>query len=201
MRGLLEKLKTDFELILLDSPPVLPVADAKVLSRIVDKVVLLVQWEKAPRGVVQDAVHALREFGADTAGVVFSRVDMKRYARYGYGDSDYYYSHYCDDGSTDQRTNGSADQRTNGSADQRTNGSADQRTNGSADQRIGGSTDQRIGGPTDRRIGGSADRRTDGPTDRRTNGPVDQWTNGPLDRRTDGSADRRTGGSADRRIG
>jgi succinoglycan biosynthesis transport protein ExoP len=185
MRGLLEKLKTDFELILLDSPPVLPVADAKVLSRIVDKVVLLVQWEKAPRGVVQDAVHALREFGADTAGVVFSRVDMKRYARYGYGDSDYYYSHYCDDGSTDQRTNGSADQRTNGSADQRTNGSADQRTNGSAD----------------RRIGGSADRRTNGPTDRRTDGPVDQWTNGPLDRRTDGSVDRRTGGSADRRIG
>ena len=99
MRHLLEKLRTDFELILLDSPPVLPVADAKVLSRIADKVVLLVQWEKAPRGAVEDAVHALREFGADIAGVTFSRVDMKRQSRYGYGDSDYYYprySHYYD---------------------------------------------------------------------------------------------------------
>ena len=92
MRDLLEKLKTDFDLILLDSPPVLAVADAKVIGRVADSVVFIVQWEKTPRGAAQEAVHDLSEFGVKVTGVVFSRLDLKRCASYGYG----YYGRYSD---------------------------------------------------------------------------------------------------------
>lgn len=94
MRDLLKKTQTDFDLVLIDSPPVLPVADAAVLSRFVDKVVFVVRWGGTPRRAVQDALHALREFDAEIAGAVFSRLDMQQYASYGYGH--YYYGQYSE---------------------------------------------------------------------------------------------------------
>ena len=94
MRGLLEKLKGEFDLVLLDSAPVLIVADTRVLGRVADKVVFIVRWEGTPRDAARSAVHMLRQFGADIAGVVFSRLDPKRQSRYGYGGSRYYYGGY-----------------------------------------------------------------------------------------------------------
>ena len=95
MRDLLEKLQTDFDLILIDSPPVLAVADAKVLGRMVDKLVFIVRWGDTPQRAVHDAVHDLREFGVDIAGTVLSRLDMKQYWSYGYGH--YYYGRYSEE--------------------------------------------------------------------------------------------------------
>ncbi len=94
MRSLLEKLKTEFSLVLLDSAPVLVVSDTRILGQISDKLVFIVQWEKTPRGATEEAVHALRQFDVDIAGVVFSRLDLRRHARYGYGDSYSYYGKY-----------------------------------------------------------------------------------------------------------
>ena len=90
MRSLLEKLKTDFDLVLVDSPPVLLVSDAMVVGRICDKMVFVVKWEQTPRQAAQDAVQRMRQFDVDLAGVAFSRIDTKRGAEYGgYGDSYY----------------------------------------------------------------------------------------------------------------
>jgi polysaccharide biosynthesis transport protein len=90
MRTLLEKLKTDFDLVVVDSPPVLLVSDAMVLGRICDKMVFVVKWEETPRQAAQEAVHRMRQFGVDVAGVAMSRIDTKRGAEYGgYGDSYY----------------------------------------------------------------------------------------------------------------
>ncbi len=89
MRILLEKLKTDYDLVLVDSPPLLLVSDARVLGEICDKLVLVVRWEQTPRQAAQEAVHRLRQFEIDVAGVVLARVDVKRDAEYYYGDSYY----------------------------------------------------------------------------------------------------------------
>jgi Mrp family chromosome partitioning ATPase len=94
MRALLRKLRADFDLVLVDSPPVLVVSDTKVLGRICDKVAFIVQWEKTPRDAAQNSVYALRQFGADLVGVVFSRLDQRRASSYGYGDAGYYYNRY-----------------------------------------------------------------------------------------------------------
>jgi exopolysaccharide transport family protein len=90
MRILLEKLKTDYDFVLVDSPPLLLVSDARVLGEICDKLVFVVRWEQTPRQAAQEAVHRLRQFEIDVAGVVLARVDLKRDAEHYYGDS--YYS-------------------------------------------------------------------------------------------------------------
>ena len=104
MRDMLEKLKIDFDLILVDTPPVLALADAKVVGRFVDKVVFVVQWQKTPRKAAQDAVRDLRAFGVDIAGAVFNRLDPELCSKYGY--AGYYYrggySHY----NTNRSSNG-----------------------------------------------------------------------------------------------
>ncbi len=94
MGTLLEKLKTDFDLVVIDSAPVLVVSDTKVLSQRADKVVFIVKWEETPRAAAVDAVDALRQFDVDIAGVVFSRMDLMRHSSYGYGSSYSYYHRY-----------------------------------------------------------------------------------------------------------
>jgi len=81
-----------YDQVIIDTPPVLAVSDAQILSRLVDKTIFVVRWERTR---VEAAVLALRQLadaGADVAGVVLSMVDMKRHARYGYGDASNYYA-------------------------------------------------------------------------------------------------------------
>jgi polysaccharide biosynthesis transport protein len=90
MRDLLREVGARYDLVLLDSPPVLSVSDARVLSQMADKSVFLVQWGKT-RNDVMMGVKQLIEAGADLAGLVLNRVDVKRHAQYGYSDSGHYY--------------------------------------------------------------------------------------------------------------
>lgn len=94
MKTLLDSLKQEFDFIVIDSAPVLPVVDSRVLSRMVDKVIFVVKWRDTPRDASANAVRDLREAGAEIAGVVFERLDLKRQKRYSYGDSGYYYGRY-----------------------------------------------------------------------------------------------------------
>ena len=69
----------------------LSVSDARVLSQMTDKTVFLVQWGSTRRHDVMMGVKQLVEAGADMAGLVLSRVNVRKHARYGYRDSGYYY--------------------------------------------------------------------------------------------------------------
>lgn len=94
MRALLEEMRRHYDLIVIDAPPVLAVSDPLILSHIVDTTMFLVRWERTPRAIVLGALKSLRANGGDLAGVVLSRVNVRRHAAYGYGDSGYYYGHY-----------------------------------------------------------------------------------------------------------
>jgi succinoglycan biosynthesis transport protein ExoP len=91
MRRLLKEVGSRFELVVIDSPPVLSVSDARVLSQMTDKTVFLVHWGSTRRHDVMMGVKQLIEAGADVAGIVLSRVNVRKHARYGYRDSGYYY--------------------------------------------------------------------------------------------------------------
>ena len=91
MRELLRDVGARYDLVLLDSPPILSVSDARVLSQMADKSVFLVQWGKTRRNDVMMGVKQMIEAGADLAGLVLNRVDVKRHAQYGYRDSGHYY--------------------------------------------------------------------------------------------------------------
>ncbi|ABS63521.1 Non-specific protein-tyrosine kinase [Parvibaculum lavamentivorans DS-1] len=96
MKLLLQRLADSYDLVVLDSAPILPVSDSRVLSRLVDETVFVVRWATTPRDAAQTAVKELRRYEANIAGVVLAIVDTAKQARYGYGDGGYYgrYSKY-----------------------------------------------------------------------------------------------------------
>ena len=93
MHSIVDTLKQRYDYVLFDTPPVMAVADARVIGQVADKTLFVIRWDKTPRKVAKTAIELLRKGGADIAGVVLQQVDLKRYGRYGYGDSGYYY-HY-----------------------------------------------------------------------------------------------------------
>jgi polysaccharide biosynthesis transport protein len=83
-RGLaaaVEHLRARYDLVLLDTPPVLAVADALKLGGLAEAVVLTIDWHGTPRQAVAAAVRALQRVQAPVTGLVMSKVDLRRYAR------------------------------------------------------------------------------------------------------------------------
>ncbi len=91
MRTLVGALRDHYDLIIIDAAPVLPVSDTRMLARLADKVVYVVQWDKTPREAVIGGIKLLRDAGADIAGTVLTQADLRRHAIYGYGYTSYGY--------------------------------------------------------------------------------------------------------------
>ena len=92
MQALLHKLAAMYELVVLDMPPLLAVSDSLVLTRVVDRVIYLVRWEKTRRETACAGIKQLVDAGARMAGVVLTQIDVKKQSRYGYsGAGGYYY--------------------------------------------------------------------------------------------------------------
>lgn len=82
-----------YDLVILDGPPVMAVSDARIISRLADYTVFILQWAKTPREVVKTAISALLNVSSHV-GIVINRVNLAKHARYGYGDHGDYYSRY-----------------------------------------------------------------------------------------------------------
>lgn len=76
MRDTLEQLRSDYDYIILDTPPILPVADAVVLSSFCDGVVLVVRGQETPVPQVRQAKADLEGARARILGVVLNDVDV-----------------------------------------------------------------------------------------------------------------------------
>jgi len=85
-----------FDLVVVDSAPVLAVTDGKLAALRADRTVFTVRWAHTEREAAEEAVRGLREVGIEPAGAVLTFVDLKKLARYGsgygYGDSGRYYT-------------------------------------------------------------------------------------------------------------
>jgi polysaccharide biosynthesis transport protein len=75
------RLRGEYDLIILDTPPLLVAADAINLARLADDVVIVVTWRKATRGSVEAALKIMNRNNIETTGVVLSQVDLRKYAR------------------------------------------------------------------------------------------------------------------------
>ncbi|NJO67441.1 MAG: polysaccharide biosynthesis tyrosine autokinase [Rhodospirillales bacterium] len=91
VRQLFTALSQQFDLVVIDTPPLMAVADARLIAPDIDATVFVVRWGRTNREVVRLGLKTLLETGANLSGVVLSRVDAKRHAQYGFGDSGYYY--------------------------------------------------------------------------------------------------------------
>jgi tyrosine-protein kinase Etk/Wzc len=88
LKSLLERLKSDYEMVLFDSPPVMAVTDAVVLSTFLDGVVLVVSSGQTHRDSLRYSTISLKNVGANLLGVVLNKI--KRESLYG----SYHYYHY-----------------------------------------------------------------------------------------------------------
>ena len=86
MREFLDKMRDQYDMIIIDTPPVMAISDCIVLSKIVDTTLFVVRWQKTSREVVKTAMKQLRAFNVNIAGVVLTRVDMEKQSKYSYGD-------------------------------------------------------------------------------------------------------------------
>ena len=96
MAEVLSRFSEDYQYVLIDTPPVLPVTDAVVLSRIVDGVVLVVRGQDTQKQVAKDAASRLRQVGAKVLGVVLNDVNV-RSGHYYYYYRDAYADYYAED--------------------------------------------------------------------------------------------------------
>jgi Mrp family chromosome partitioning ATPase len=95
MRELLDTLATRFELLVLDSPPLLAASDAAILSRSTDGALVVVRAGRTQRGALQAAVQQLTTVGARVIGTVLNDPDAEvaKYADYHSYYSNKYYGY------------------------------------------------------------------------------------------------------------
>jgi non-specific protein-tyrosine kinase len=89
MRVILGRLKAAGDLVILDSPPLQPVADPAILSALADGTILVVDAGRSRRGVVRQCRQTLANAGANVLGAVVNRVRDRARSGYGsyYGDA------------------------------------------------------------------------------------------------------------------
>ena len=93
MSELIQDVKQRFDLVLVDSPPILGVSDASVLASEVDLTMIVVQHRKLPRNMLLRVKQAVENVGGHVIGVVLNNVDVRSDSQYQYYTS--YYTYYA----------------------------------------------------------------------------------------------------------
>jgi Mrp family chromosome partitioning ATPase len=85
MAGLLASAKEQYDMIVLDTPPVLLASDASILAARADGALLVIRAGTTGRALALDAIHQLNAVGAHVIGAVLNDPDAKtaRYQEYG----------------------------------------------------------------------------------------------------------------------
>lgn len=99
MSDLVADVKSRFDLVLIDSPPILGVSDAAVIANEADATIIVLQHRKLPRQMLARVKQAVESVGGTVAGAVLNNVDTRSDASYQYYTS--YYSYYAPGAGTD----------------------------------------------------------------------------------------------------
>ncbi|MBI1687003.1 GumC family protein [Caulobacter hibisci] len=94
METLVESLRGSFDLIILDTAPVLALADARAVAAMADGVLFTVRWRKTPTNAAHMALEQLDRAGARVVGATLTQVNLQQQARAGAGDEMIYYNKF-----------------------------------------------------------------------------------------------------------
>lgn len=89
MGKLVKEVAHQYDLVIIDTPPILAVSDAAMIARVVDTSLFVVKWADTARDTVVQALKQLKTFDCRVAGAILNQVNMTELASYGEG----YYSH------------------------------------------------------------------------------------------------------------
>jgi len=91
MQRLLRSFARNYDLVILDSAPILATSDTLFIARLADKTIFLTRWARTRQAAARTALKQVVDAQADVAGVVITFVDVKSHSQYGYGDSGVYH--------------------------------------------------------------------------------------------------------------
>jgi capsular exopolysaccharide synthesis family protein len=106
MSEMVQDVKQRFDLVLIDSPPILGVSDASVLASEVDLTMIVVQHRKLPRKMLMRVKQAVENVGGTVLGVVLNNVDIRSDSQYQYYTS--YYTYYAPNEMDREKTSANA---------------------------------------------------------------------------------------------
>jgi succinoglycan biosynthesis transport protein ExoP len=82
--------RSEYDLIVLDAPPVLACAEAELLCGVADGIIMVVRWAHTTKGSLLEALRALRVYPTRTIGAVLNNVNLKQLARSGSNQGELY---------------------------------------------------------------------------------------------------------------
>ena len=95
-QAFLNDCRQHYDYVVVDTPPVLPVPDARVIGQFVDAIMYAVRWDHTTRRQVAEGLRSLANVGVKVSGLVLTQIDGKGMKRYGYGDYKAYDSYYSE---------------------------------------------------------------------------------------------------------
>ncbi|MEM6900614.1 MAG: AAA family ATPase [Pseudomonadota bacterium] len=97
--ALMNELKKTYDLIVIDTGPVLLMSESRVIASKADQVIVIAKWRSTSRWTVQETLNILKEFNANVAGVAMTFVDLAKRKRLGYDSAAYqsYNKYYSTD--------------------------------------------------------------------------------------------------------
>ena len=110
MSDMIAELKTRYDIIFFDSPPILGVSDGAVLASEVDQSIIIVQHRRFPRVMLLRVKQSISNVGGTVLGVVLNNVDLRHDPNYAYYTS--YYEYYSVNSSKDARATAAATRAT-----------------------------------------------------------------------------------------
>lgn len=90
----LKRLRGMYDIIIIDTPPVLVVPDARVIGQYTDAIIFTTAWDRTTKAQVREAMRQFATANLRVSGLVLGQIDPKGMKRYGYGGKYGAYSAY-----------------------------------------------------------------------------------------------------------
>ncbi|SFD95446.1 polysaccharide biosynthesis tyrosine autokinase [Salipiger profundus] len=87
-------LREQYDTVIIDTPPVLVVPDARIIAQRVDSIIFVVKWDSTQKGQVRAALASFESVGRPVDGLVLNAINQRGMKKYGYGGEYGAYSSY-----------------------------------------------------------------------------------------------------------
>ncbi|MGR3592226.1 MAG: GumC family protein [Limimaricola soesokkakensis] len=84
-KGFMARVRQEYDYVVIDTPPVLVVPDARIIAAVADAIIYVAEWDATPRAQVTEGLKLFASVGAPVTGLSLSQIDPKKMKRYGYG--------------------------------------------------------------------------------------------------------------------
>jgi polysaccharide biosynthesis transport protein len=83
--ALIEYARSKYDQIVIDTPPVLVVTDARIIAQVADAVLFVVHWDRTQKQSAVEAVRLFESVNHPVSGLILNQINFKAMKRYGYG--------------------------------------------------------------------------------------------------------------------